>query len=204
MEKNIGLLVGLISVLGVLSLITLFIAGSGKIDQQALSDKITAQVISKIPAPEKVPTAAEIAAQIVVPSAPEVIIPEFKENEKVNDLWKNLYADQIEELETEAYNVAELELKDHDYKLLTNWLEANVVGFDEIDSVTIKDYDINVVELGLDEDEDKIATVNFELKVRYTLLEGSDDNLKKTVNATATVNFDKGDFSDEDVELVFA
>jgi hypothetical protein len=204
MDKNMGWLISLVALVGVLSLITLFIAGSNKVDEQALANTVTAQVISKIPAPEKVPTAAEIAAQIVVPSAPEVTIPEFKSDSKVDDLWKNLYADQIEELETEAYNVAELELEDHDYKLLTKWLEANIVGFDEIDSVIIKDYDIDVVELGLDEDEDKIATVNFELKVRYTLLEGEDDNLKKTVNATATVTFDKGDFSDEDVELVFA
>ena len=206
MEKNNSLLIGLIVALAVLNLVGFFVLGSHQgVDEQALADKVTAQVISQIPEVEPVPTAAEIAALITVPTVPEVTIPEFKSDEKVNDLWKNLYAENISKLETEAYDVAVNELEDHDYRLLTRWLESNVVGFDELDTpVNIHDFEVNVVELGLDEDEDKIATVEFELKVRYSLLEGTDDDFKKTVKATATVTFDEGDFSDEDVEIVFA
>ena len=208
MEKsNNGLLIGLIAVAVILMVVTIFgVYSITSVDEQALSDKVTAQVIKQIPVPEKVnvPTAAEIAALITVPSAPEVVVPEFKSDSHVQDLWENLYGDEIDELETEAYDVAELELEDHDYKLLTKWLESSIEGFDELEDVDVKDYDITIVELGLDEDEDKIATVEFELKVKYSLLEGADDNFKKTVFATATVSFDEGDYDDEDVEFVFA
>jgi len=91
---------------------------------------------------------------------------------------------------------------------LTKWLEGEIVGFDELDEpVFIHDYEVKVVNLGLD-DEDKIATVEFELKVRYFLLEGEDDYFKKTVKATATVTYefdeDEGEYDDAEVELVFA
>ena len=207
MDKSNGVLIGCLVALAVLNLVGFFVLGSHNIDQQALADKVTAQVISQIPDVEPVPTAAEIAALITVPAAPiapEVTIPEFKENEKVNDLWENLYAVNISKLETEAYDVAVIELKDRDYRLLTKWLESNVVGFDELDTpVEIHDFEVTVVELGLDEKEDKVATVEFELKVRYSLLEGTDEDFKKTVKGTATVTFDEGEFDDEDVELVF-
>lgn len=197
-------LITAVCILAVLSLVTLFVASSNEnVDQDALVSTITAQVVSKIPEQQPVPTAAEIAALIPKQETPIVNIPESTENAKVDDVWKQIYADQIEALETEAYNVAELELEDHDYKELTNWLEDKIVGFDELENVDIRDYEITVVNLGLDDDEDKVATVDFELKVKYSLLEGSDDTLKKTVHAIATVTFDEGDFTDEDVELVF-
>lgn len=202
MEKNTTLLVSLIAIVGVLSLVTLFIAGSNKVDETALANTVTAQVISKIPAPEPVPTAAEIAALIPQPEAP--VIPEFKSDQKVDEVWKEIYADDIEELETEAYNVAVEELEKRDYKALEKYLKGSIENFDELVSVEIKDEDITVVNLGLDEDENKVATVEFELKAVYSLSEGEDDDFKKKVIGTATVTFDKGDYSDEDVEIVFA
>jgi hypothetical protein len=210
MEKNTGLLVGCLVFLAVLNLVGFFVLGSHNVDEQALADKVTAQVIKNLPEAPAMPTAAEIAAQIVVPeapSAPAVTAPEFTENEKVNDLWENLYSDQIDELETEAYNVAVSELEKKDFKFLENFLEGSIVGFDELKSVShyeLDDCDVNVVNLGLDEDEDKVATVNCDLKVKYSLLEGTDNDFKKTVELEATVTFDQGDFEDEDVELVFA
>lgn len=204
MEKNTGLLVTLIIVLAAINLIGLLVIGSNQVDEQALANKVTAQVISQIPAPESVPTAAEIAALITVPSAPEVNVPEFKSDSHVQDLWEDLYAEEIDELETEAYDVAELELEDDDYEALTDWLEANIEGFDELEDVDVDDYEINIIELGLDEDEDKIAEVVFELEIEYTLLEGVVQDYKKQLIATANVLFEEGDFDDEEVELVFA
>ena len=205
MEKsNNGLLITLVVIAALLSLVTTFVAIGNSVNEQALADKVTAQVISQIPEPDPVPTAAEIAAQITVPSAPEVNVPEFKSDEKVQDLWEDLYADEIEELETEAYDVAEIELEDHDYKLLTKWLEGQIEGFDELEDVDVDDYEINIIELGLDEDEDKVAEIVFELEVEYSLLEGIAQDYKKQVIATATVTFDEGDFDDEDVEFIFA
>jgi hypothetical protein len=136
-----------------------------------------------------------------------VTVPEFTENEKVNDLWENLYSDQIDELETEAYNVAVSELEKKEFRSLENFLKEGITDFDELKSVSnyeLDDCDVNVVNLGLDEDEDKVATVSCDLKVKYSLLEGSDNDFKKKVKSEATVTFDQGDFSDEDVEIVFA
>lgn len=206
MEKNNALVVGLIVAAVILSLVTLFavLGNNNKIDEQALANKVTAQVISQMPKSEKIDVdqlATDVAGKIAVP---EVTVPEFKSDEKVTDLWDNLYADEIDELETEAYDVAVSELEDHDYKALEKYLEANVEGFDELENVDVHDYDVKVIELGLDEDENKVAVVEFELKVKYSLLEGADDDFKKTVYANATVTFDEGDFEDEDVEIVFA
>lgn len=211
MEKNVGWLWTLLAVLIAINLIG-WVMIPDSVDEQALSDKVTAQVISQIPTPEKMPTAAEVAAlvpKVEIPefSVPEFVVPEFKDHEMVKDLWEARWADDIEELETEAYDVAELELEDRDYKLLTKWLEESIEGFDELEDVDNYDFDdceINIIELGLDEDEDKVVEVVCELKVEYSLLEGVAQDWKKTVFSTATVSFDEGDFDDEDVELVFA
>jgi hypothetical protein len=211
MEKNSKLLIGLIVALAIVNVVGFFVLGSNQgIDEQALANKVTAQVISQMPTPEPGPTAAEIAALITVPeapSAPAVTVPEFTENEKVNDLWENLYSDQIDELETEAYNVAVSELEKKEFRSLENFLKEGITDFDELKSVSnyeLDDCDVNVVNLGLDEDEDKVATVSCDLKVKYSLLEGSDNDFKKKVKSEATVTFDQGDFEDEDVEIVFA
>lgn len=196
--ENKGLFILVAVLLGLLSVMSMVMIKDSRVDEQALSDKVAAQVLGQI----DVPTAAEISAGIVVPSAPEV---KQLSNDKLNDLWKDLYGDEIEELEDESYAVAEDELENRDYKLLTRWLEANVEGFDELKSVDVDDYEINVIELGLDnDDDDKVAEVVFELEARYTLSEGQVTKFKKDVIVTALVNFDEGDYSDEYVELMFA
>ena len=204
MEKNTGLLVTLVAVLVAINLIGFFAMGARlqTVDEQELSDKVTAQVIGQI----DIPTASEIAAEIPPVVIPEVVIPEPKEvnSDRIDDLWEDLYETEIEELETEAYDVAELELEERSYRLLTKWLEANIEGFDELKDVDVDDYKVKVIELGLEEDEDKIAEVVFELKIRYTLSEGVAQKYKKNMIATANVFFDEGVYSDEEVELIFA
>lgn len=199
-QKSFTPLYVLLAISLVLSAVVLIALPKG-VDETALADKVTAQVISQIPAPEPVPTAAEIAAEIKVP---EVTVPEFKSDQKVDEVWKEVYSDEIDELNTEAYNVAVDKLSDHDYRLLEKYLEANVADFDELETTTIKDYEVTAVNMGLKTDEDKVATVDFTLKARYTLLNGDSDDQKKTLHAIATVTFDKGDYSDEDVEIVFS
>ena len=207
MEKsNSGLLIGLIAIAVILSLITMFgVFAITSVDEEALSNKVTAQVIKQMPQPEK-PQVIDVDA-LALDVASRINIPEYQEpvfDSRFNDIWEKEHAAEIEELETEAYNVAEIELEDDDYELLVEYLESIIEGFDELEDVDVKDDDVTIVELGLDEDEDKIATVEFELKVRYTLLEGVDDDFKKTIYATATVVFDEGEYDDEEVELVFA
>ncbi len=211
MENKTGLLVTLIVVAALVNLAGLIILGANQVDEQALKESITAQLnadldekLAALPAPA---TAAEIAALIVVPEAPgvpEFDVPEFKSDSYVKDLWEDMYSYEIEELETGAYDVAVEELEDHDYKDLANWLESLIEGFDELEDVDVEDYEINIIDLGLDEDEDKAAEVVFELEVEYTLKEGVVEDYKKKVIATASVVFDEGVFNDEDVELVFA
>jgi len=208
MEENNKLLI----VLGVLALIliivSIFMIAGNNVDEQALSDKITAQVNEKISELD-VPTAEQLIALMPayeVPEweQPEFDIPEFKGEAMVKDLWKDLYGDEIDELETEAYDVAVLELEDHDYELLVEYLEANIEGFDELEDVDVDDYEVNAIGLGLEEDEDKSAEVVFELEIEYTLIEGVVQDYKKQLTATANVLFEEGDFDEEDVELVFA
>jgi len=205
MDKNLAWLVALVVIFGVINIIGFMAVSPDKIDQEALANKVTAQVIQQIPVPEKPQVidvdalAATVAGKINIP---EYVQPEF--DSKFVDIWEKEYADEIEELETEAYNVAEIELEKKDYKALERYLESTIENFDELEDVDVKDYNITIVDLGLDEDEDKVATIEFELKVRYTLEEGVDDDFKKYVYATATVVFDEGDYTDEDVELVFA
>jgi len=210
MEKNNSLLIWLVVIVAILSLVTTFVSLGSKVNEQALADKVTAQVIRDMPkqtATQEIDIdqlAADVASRIVVPG---IEVPKFESNEKVNDLWNDLYSENISKLETEAYNVAVTELERKDYKDLNSWFEDNVLSFEEIKSVSDYDFsdcEVVIVNLGLDEDEDKVATVSCDLKVKYSLLEGVTDNFKKTVGFVANVVFDQGDFADEDVELVFA
>ena len=204
-NDNNGVLITILVILAALSILSMVVSVGSRVDEQALSNKITAQVIGQI----DIPTAQEIVALIPPVVIPEIVIPEAPvakdlNNDRIDDLWEDLYGDKIDELEAEAYDVAELELEDNDYELLTEWLEVSIEGFDELKDVDVDDYEITVIELGLDEDDDKVAEVVFELEIRYTLKEGVVQNLKKDIVATASVSFDEGDFDDEDVELVFA
>jgi len=152
----------------------------------------------------EIPTAEEIANLIVVPEAPEVVIPEFKSDNKVTDLWNDLYSVEIDELETEAENAATLELEDNNFEILENYLKVNIEEFDELKDVDYEDVEAKVIALGLEDDEDKIAEVVFELKIKYTLEEGQVTSYKKSVFATANVLFEEGDFNDEKVDFNFA
>ena len=200
MENNNGLIIGLLILAVLLSAIALVVSSGAKIDEKALSDKIAAQVISELGVQ---PTAAEIAALVPVPTIPAIVMPEFESDSKVLDLWNDLYADEIEELETEAYNIAVEEFEDEDYLVLEDWFKDNVPGFDELKNVDIDDYEVTIIELGLEEDEDKTAEVIFELDVRYTLDEGVAQRLKMKLDATGSVVFDEGDMEDSDVEFTF-
>lgn len=201
-EQNNALLISLVVLVGLLSIVGIFLSVSNSVDEDVLSSKVTAQVIEQI----NIPTAAEVAALVPAVDLSALVIPEPKEvnSDRIDDLWNDLNEDEIDELEAEAYDVAELELEDRDYKALEKYLEAEIEGFDELRSVDIDDYEVTVIELGLEEDEDKVAEVVFELKVKYTTEEGQVGRLKMNVLATATVLFDEGDFDEEDVELVFA
>ena len=208
-DDNNILLIILVLVVAMLSIVSIVMTAGNYIDEQKLTDKVAAQVIAQI----DIPTASEIAARVVIP---EVKIPEFQapvypefpvmkdlNNGRLDDLWENLYGEEIDELEDNAYDIAEEEFENRDYKLLTEWLEANIEGFDELKNVDVEDEEVRVIELGLDEDENKVVEVVFELEIRYTLNEGVVQRLKKDVEVTITVLFDEGDYLDSEVEMIF-
>jgi len=162
-----------------------------------------------------VPSAQEIADLVVIPEFPEFEAPVyeapvFESDEQVSDLWKDLYSVEIAELELEAEDAATLELEDlideaenEEDGALYDFFVANIEGFDELKNVYIEEVEVEIVELGL-EDEDKVAEVVFELEIKYTLESGVVQKYKDDVFATANVVFEEGDFSDEEVDLVFA
>ena len=174
------------------------ITGNG-ISEDKVKD-IVADEMSKL----SIPTAEEISSGIIVPSIPEFEIPEFKADEKVNDLWENLYSAVIEEIKEYAELDAQTELEDEEFEALEDYLKLNIVNFDEIEYVDFEEVEIEVLNIGLDE-EDKVAEVVFELEVEYTLTEGPiNDVFEDTIFVTASVVYDEGDFEEEEVELTFA
>ena len=116
----------------------------------------------------------------------------------------------IDELELAAELNATSELEDlieeaeEEDGALFDFLKANIEGFDELVDVDFDedDVEVTILELGLEDDEDKVVSVVFELKVKYEP-EESTDTFKKKVTATANVVFEEGDFTDEEVKLVF-
>lgn len=199
--ENKNLFVWLLVLVAFVSVISLAVTMSNNIDEELLTEQIAKKVINEL----NVPSAAEIAALVPVAVLPEIVIPEAKEinSDRLDDLWKNLYNNEIAELESEAYNIVLEEFEDKDYELLVEWLEANIEGFDELEDVDVEDYEVSVIELGLDLDKDKSAEVVLEIELKYSLKEGVDDNFKKDVIVKANVVFDEGDYSEEKVVFVF-
>jgi len=186
-------------------LVVILIAGFAITGSGVSKSELNAVLDTKLASFEapNVPSAEEIASLIQVPSVPEVQIPEFKSDDKVSDLWNDLYSAEIDELELEAENAATLELEDEDYELLVDFLEANIEGFDELKDVDYDEIEVSVIELGLEDDENKVAEVVFELEIEYTLQEGVVQDYKKDVLCTANVVFEEGDFDEEKIDLVF-
>lgn len=174
--------------------------------EKAISDGLSGITVT-VPDVD-VPTAKEIADEINIESADAPTVPA---SNKINDLWEDLYADEIEELEDHAYDdvLAELEdLDEDDMDDLVDFLEANIDGFDELVSVSEDDDETNVEIINLnpdnDEDEDKEAEVYLELKVKYRLSEGQATSYKETVYVFAEVAYEEGDFDEEEVEVTYS
>lgn len=163
---------------------------------------IVATEVGKIKMPDvtipSVPTAQEIADLVVIPGPGDV------DNDRINDLWEDMYSEGIKELEDAAELNAKAELKDDDWEILEEYLELTIEGFYEIEDVDYEDTEITVLNLGLGEDEDKVVEVVYELEVEYSLKEGPVTNHRKIVFATANIVYEEGDLDDEEVVITFA
>lgn len=204
MEKD-NLLIVLVLLVAFLSIVTMFMIMSTSMTKDQVKSIVSTEV-AKVSLPD-VPTAQEIADLIVVPAAPEVVVPEFPNDERLREVWESEYSDEIEEIEEHAEEDAVAEIEDRDFRDLVKWLEANVENFDELHSDPDFDHsetEMEVLALGLERDEDKVASFYFEVDIRYELTEGADQRYKDTVYVTGTVTYDEGDFDDEDVELEYS
>jgi len=207
-EKNYSAFLWVISIAVIVCLVMSFVSMSmisnkkfnfSEEDQDSLAKVASAYVLANLPAQEEVivPSAEEIASKIVIPS---VEIPDVYD--EMHDLWEDLYSDEIDEIEAESEEDSRLELEDDDFDELEEFLEVEIEGFDELNDVDEREMEVKVLQLGLDDEDDKEADVYFKLKVKYELLEGTDDDYKKYVYAHYNVLYDEGDFDDEDVSLV--
>ena len=181
--------------------------GMSEADKTKFKTDIATMVLSNIPQPA---TAEEIAANVVIPGldVPEWDIPEFKGEKMVEDLWEDMYSDEIDEIESEVEYYAMEELEDHDYKVIVKYMMVLIEEIDE-DSIDVyvDDWEVTVTELGLEEDDDKSARVTYEIEVDYEVRVESEygytiEDYSKDLVVTYDVTFDEGDFSDEEVELV--
>lgn len=200
MSNDNKTLVWLVIVVMVLSFFGLWGAWSNKgVDKDEVKS-IIALEIAKIPEPviPEVPTAEEIAALVVVPKPGEM------DNERIEDLWEDLYATEISALEDAAKIDAKAELEDDDWEIIEEYLELIIVDFYVLKHVDYEDTEITVLNLGLGEDEDKVVEIVFELEVKYTLREGPITKYRKIVLATANVVYEEGDLDEEEIAITFS
>jgi len=131
----------------------------------------------------------------------EVQVPQVVQDK---DVFEKVYEDEIDTLEDNAQNDSEDEVSEDNYEVIVDYLEDTINNFDEVEDVNLDDSEAQYLELGLEEDEDKVAEVTLEYLVEYTLKEGETTTYLKLVTVTATVTYDEGDYSDEEVELQIA
>ena len=134
-------------------------------------------------------SAQEVADLIVVPG---VDVPEFKNDQKVIELWNEMFSDKIEALKDLAL---ELTLDEFDEEDLTDFLESEIEGFDELKKLELveDETEIEINCLGLEDEEDVKVTVELEYKIKYDLKEGSDDKFKDSVFVKSVVSWDEDD-----------
>lgn len=148
--------------------------------------------------------------------AGEIQIPEI-DNQKVEEIWKGIYEEEIIALEGEALTAVEdeiqLDLEDLDIEDedvlddIQDFLETKLkVEIDEIDSAEVKDaeddIDVTVLNLGLDNEDDRKAEVTMNITVKYALTSGDDINQKRIIKLTGLFYVD--DDGDEQVDLTYS
>ena len=143
-----------------------------------------------------VPTANEIADALNIPSASEIAdmvkIPEA-DAQRVEDVWNKVYEDEIDDLEDDAIDVCADEF---DFDDLQDTIE-DFLGEDISDLVFVEENederDIEVVNLGLDDEDDREVQANGQIRVKYKTEEGEDLFIFENVNLACQVTSDNGD-----------
>ena len=143
-------------------------------------------VNSQIPEQQTIPTASEIANQIQIP---DVSIPEA-DTQRQDEIWEGVYEDEIEELEDEAIEVCEDEFDFDDIEdLFSDYLDV------EFREEYEDDREIDIINLGLDDEDDRHLIINGILKVRI------DDDYNELVYGVCEVTSHRGDL---EADLTFS
>ena len=181
-------------------IILLIIGGLVYIPNLATNDDVSEAVDSiDIPIVD-VPTAKEIADLI------KVDVPtQRNNNDNLDDVLEALYPLEVGLLESQCTNDLEEEFLDSGdvFDSVQDLIEANEgeeienLGFSDIDFNYDNDYDFNVINLGLDDEEDKEAEITSTLKVTYTLEDGNGDKLTDRIYTLSTCS----DFDEDDNEF---
>jgi len=145
--------------------------------------------IANIPAPvveiPDYPTAEEIAAAI----------PD-KTSKQLQEIWEEIYADEVEELKEAAVNVCADEFE---WSELEDLLKAK---FGDISEIQFVDYDeddteITILDLGLDDEDDREVRVTGNFRVSYLPEEGEQIEVIKKVYGNCHVTSDDGELEAE-------
>ncbi len=164
---------------------------------------------SQIPeVPEiNIPTAEAIAAAIVIP---EVVIPEAQriDTNAINHLLEAEFTIEVNELEDDCIVGLESEFdKDDVNDEVKALIEADLgeeINIDTINYNYENDYDFNIVNLGLDDEEDREAEIASTLRVTYQLEDGNSDEFRETVYAEASCsNWDEDDKEFDDLTVKY-
>ena len=158
-----------------------------------------------IPEPVAFPTAAEIAALIVVPAAPAA--PEIQDFGVIPGTCRSTLKD-IAEIDA----IAEVNDEMDDLK---DFIEDTIANFDEFVISPILDdseTDITIDELGYceywnyeigDEEDNKEVIIIMEYDFSYENTFTGKEH-KDTIYVTAIVEYDEGNFNDKDIELTYS
>ncbi len=139
-----------------------------------------------------------VTEKLIEQTCPEIVI----DNYKTDKIFEETFGETYSDIEEAAYVEALNELEDDSYEVIEDYFRI-LEGYDK-DSVDVdvEDFNVEVTNLGLEDDEDKVAIVTFELEVEYELEEGINDDFKKKLTIIYKVTFDEGDFDDEKVKLI--
>lgn len=106
-----------------------------------------------------------------------------------DEVFNKLFTDEIKTLEDEGLDCFTNEFDENDVE---DALEDLINGSEKANVRGNGDLEVEVLNLGLDEDEDKLVKVSQEFEVKYELGD-SYDKLKATIVAEGTVTFDEED-----------
>lgn len=147
-----------------------------------------------------VPTAAEIAAELGTASETE---------EDNSDVLEGIYEDEVDDLEQDCVQALSVEYAADLEKELRDLLEADLG--DDVKDVSVvdwnyrDDYEFNVVNLGLDEEEDRAGSLSVYFRVKFHEMFGDSDwHFEKVRVDASCADWDSRDNEFDSVDVSYA